>query len=155
MPRTRQPKLIPAAAPKRAFALSSRYAAETAIVTITDPAAIGQALDTGLRIEIKSLYSPEARDAIMKANAELAADADRSNLAIDFFEQTVAITVRWWHEDGPSDGLLETPDGAPTPCTPENVRRIYGAPETAWLQKQVQAAYLDLGRFFPTPKAHS
>lgn len=153
MPRTRQAKLIPTPEPKRLFALSSRYAAETAVVTITDPAAPGQAIDTGLRVEIKSLYSPEARDAVQKANAQLAADAEQIDWAVNLFEQTVAITVRWWHEDGPADGLLETPDGPPTPCTPDAVRRIYGAPETGWLQKQVQAAYLDLGRFFPTPKA--
>lgn len=156
-PKTQQSPQVDALPHGRPFALASRYAAETTILTIYDPAETMSLIDTGLRIEIKSVYSPEAREAILRANAALKivdgkVDASTVDWAVNLFEQTVAITVRWWDEHGPKDGILESPDAAPTPCTEAHVRRIYADPRTGWLQKQVQAAYLDIGRFFPKPK---
>lgn len=144
----------------RPFALASRYAAETAVVTIYDPADLLAKQDTGLRVEIKSVYSQEARDALERMQEAIAvADGEVKASTVDWaanlLEQTIAITMRWWDENGPADGILETPDAAATPCTPEHVRRIYSDPKTMWMQKQVQAAYLDLGRFFPKLKASS
>jgi len=140
------------------FALASRYAADTADVVIYDPADLAAKIDTGLRVRIKSLYSKEARDAVQKAQAALTledgtVDDKQIDWAVNLFEQTVAITVAWWDENGSPDGIVETPDADPTPCTEAHVRRIYDDPRTGWMQKQVQAAYLDLGRFFPTSNA--
>lgn len=157
MPRTRKPSPQippPNAAP---FALASRYAAETAVLTIIDPADLAAKRDTGLRIEIKSLYSAEAKEAAQRVAAALTladgeVEASQMDWAANLFEQTVAITVRWWDANGSPDGIIESPGAAPTPCTPEHVRRIYGDPRTGWLQKQVQQGYLDLGRFFPAPR---
>ena len=87
------------------FALASRYAADTADVVIYDPADLGAKIDTGLRVRIKSLYSNEAREAVQKATAALTlADGKVEDTQIDWavnlFEQTVAITVAWWDENG-------------------------------------------------------
>ena len=140
------------------FSLASRYAADTADVVIYDPADLGAKIDTGLRVRIKSLYSNEAREAVQKATAALTladgkVEYTQIDWAVNLFEQTVAITVAWWDENGAPDGICEAADAPPTPCTEPNVRRIYDDPRTGWMQKQVQAAYLDLGRFFPTRNA--
>ena len=153
MARTQKTPKTPTAAP---FALATRYAADTAVVTIIDPADLSAKRDTGLRVEIKSLYSTEAKEAAQRVSAALTlADgevkAEQLDWAANLFEQTVAITVRWWDENGSPDGIVEAPGAEPTPCTEAHVRRIYGDPRTGWLQKQVQQGYLDLGRFFPAP----
>lgn len=152
--RTQSPQIPPAA--RRGFDLSTRYAADRVTISILDPADITTKTDTGLRVEICSLYSKEARDAAIGARTKLklvdgkidAADAD---FEMNLFEQTVAVVTRWWDENGAPDALLV--DGVELPCTPENIRRLFSDPRTAWLQKQVQAAYLDLSRFFATPKS--
>ena len=140
------------------FVLSSRYAADTAVVTIYDPADLSAKIDTGLRVRIKSVYSEEAKQALLAATAAVEVTGGEvkpgaTDWAANLFEQTVAITVGWWDEHGPKDGICETADAPPTPCTAEHVRRIYADPKTGWMQKQVQAAYLDLGLFFPLSKA--
>lgn len=154
--RTQSAPKIPAPAAPAPFDLASRYAADRVTVPIFDPADIAAKRDTGLRVEICSLYSKEARDAAIGARTKLklvdgkidAADADFEQ---NLFEQTVAVVTRWWDENGDPAALLV--DGEMLPCTPKNVRRLFSDPRTAWLQKQVQAAYLDLSRFFATPKS--
>lgn len=129
------------------FNVATRYAAETAVVSLMDPAVLpGQPpVDLGGRITIQSLYSDAARDAIRKAQAsitivdgkvEMTDEAAVSSL----LEQTIAATVSW---------NLER-DGTPIPCTPEEIRTLYTDPRTAWIQTQVRTAYLDLARFFTT-----
>lgn len=131
--------------------LTTRYAAETVEVPILDPTDLAAQRDTGARITIRSLYSKEAREAATASRAKLrivdgkvdATDADfEANLA----EQTIAVTVGW-------TGIEEA--GVPLPFTPETCRRIYEDPRTQWVQKQVQVAYLDIGRFFPPSKPTS
>lgn len=142
MARTRQPHI----APKTPFDLASRFAAPTAVVEVYDPADLGAKRDTGIRVEISSVYSDEARAAAASLQNVEGADWNAA-----LFEQSVAITRRWWDENGPADAIVI--DGEDVAATPENVRRVFTDPRTAWLQKQVQAAYLDLSRFFPKPKA--
>lgn len=154
MARTRQPQHPPAAKAKP-FDLATRFAADTAVVTIHDPADLSAQRDTGLRVEISSLYSDAARQAAQAAVAKLpdGADAAQVDFTESLFEQVVAVTKRWWDTHGAPDALLIA--GELVPCTPEHVRRVYRDPRTAWLYTQVRTAYLDLGRFFPTPKASS
>ena len=136
------------------FDLASRYPTETIVIPLTDPNVLTEQDDTGLREEIASLYSPEARDAI-RAKPGLAlvdgeVQAAPATMDETFLEQTIAVTKRWWDEHGPSDGWLI--DGDVVPCTPETVRRIYTDPRTAWVQKQVQRRYLDVAGFFGVSK---
>lgn len=141
MARTRQLHI----APKTPFDLASRFAAPTAVVSVYDPADPAAKLDTGLRVEISSVYSDESRAAVAAMQ-----DTEGADWNTALFEQTVAITRRWWDENGPADAMVI--DGEEVAATPENVRRVFTDPRTAWLQKQVQAAYLDLSRFFPKPR---
>lgn len=145
MPRKPKPQIpTPTATP---FDLASRYAADTVDVVIMDPADLSAKIDTGFRITIRSLYSDAAREAANAEHARLKIvdgkiDASDADFAHNLFEQTIAVTVGW--------NLVE--NGVALACTPDEVRRIYGTPRTAWVQKQVQATYLDLGRFFGAPK---
>lgn len=146
--------MIPAAK-ARPFDLADRYAAPTADVTIVDPADLTAKIDTGLRVRIRSMYSDEAKQAATSERAKLKlvdgkVDASDAQWEANLFEQTVAIVEAWWDENGAPDAIQVA--GALLPCTPENVRQVFSDPRTAWLQKQVQAAYLDIGRFFPKPK---
>lgn len=134
-------------APKKPFALAQRAAAETAVITIYDPAdPIGKP-DTGLRVEILSAYSDEARAAAEQGSLEQYQEW--------LFNQTVAITKRWWDVNGSPDGIIEEEGGPVIPATPEHVRRIYSDTRFRWIQRQVQAAYTDQRSFFSAPKANS
>ncbi len=142
MARTRQQTEVPKPAP---FDLASRFAAETATITIYDPADLGAKRDTGLRVEISSIYSDEARAAAAALQGAEGADWNTT-----LFEQSVAVTRKWWDVNGPADAIVI--DGVEVRATPDAVRRVFSDPRTAWMQKQVQNGYLDLGRFFPKPK---
>jgi hypothetical protein len=138
------------------FDLASRYAADSVDVVIYDPAALGEKVDTGMRVRIKSLYSKEARDAALGARSQLKlvdgeVDASDADFEKNLFEQTVAITESWWIEGESTDAIYVA--GEWIACTPETVREVYSDPRTAWVQKQVQAAYLDVARFFGASKA--
>ena len=131
------------------FDLTTRYAADSVEVPIMDPADLSAKIDTGARIVIRSLYSKEARAAAVGARARLKlvdgkVDATDADFEANLFEQTIAVTVGW-------SGIEE--HGVALLFSPEVCRRIYEDPRTQWVQKQVQAAYLDIGRFFPTSKA--
>lgn len=144
-----KPRTQPSPTSAKVFDLASRYAADTVEVAIVDPADLAAKLDTGARITIRSLYSKEARDAALAARNTLklvdgTVDATDADFEQHLFEQTVAVTVGW-------SGFVV--DGETIPCTPATVRALYSDPRTAWVQKQVQAAYLDIGRFFGTRKA--
>jgi hypothetical protein len=147
--------LIPAAKPKP-FDLADRYAAPTADVVIVDPADLTAKIDTGLRIRIRSMYSDEAKQAATSERAKLKlvngkVDASDAQWEVNLFEQTVAIVDGWWDENGDVADCIVVA-GVATPCTADTVRAVFTDPRTAWLQKQVQGAYLDIGRFFPKPK---
>ena len=147
MSRSRTQKVgssVPAASP--VFDVATRYAADTTDVVILDPVAIGKQVDTGARITIRSVYSKEAREAAAAARARFSEGAAATEADVDasLLEQAIACTVSW-------RGFVV--DGQPLACTPENVRALYTDPRTAWVGRQVVAAYLDLGRFFGTPKA--
>ena len=138
------------------FDLASRYAKDTVEVTIYDPVDLSAKLDTGIRIGIKSIYSKEARTAAQAARAKIQIVDDKvvsSEAELDeaFLEQTIGATVYWKADDDEySDSLLI--GGEKVPCTPDTVRQLYTNPQTAWIQRQVQAAYLNLAGFFEPPK---
>lgn len=140
----------------RPFDLASRYAKDTVEVTIYDPVDVTAKIDTGIRIGIKSIYSKEARSAAQAARAKIQIVDDKvvsSEAELDeaFLEQTIGATAYWKADDDEyRDALLI--EGESYPCTPENVRALYTNPQTAWIQRQVQAAYLNLAGFFETPK---
>jgi hypothetical protein len=139
--------------PRKAFDLASRYRRDTIVVEIPDPV---DGHDTGLRIEIGSMQSPEAQAAREAVRATLTivdnevtvseSDADRSLL-----EQTIAVTKRWWAEPDSPDGIVI--DGVVVPCTPDTVRSVYTDPRTSWVQTFVLSRYLDVSRFFGASKA--
>lgn len=148
-------KKIPVAKPPR-FDLAHYYAAETVDVVIYSPASIAEKVDTGMRVRIRSLYSKEARTAALNAKTQLKlvggeVDASDADFEANLFEQTIAITDAWWVEGESPDTIYVA--GEWVPCTPDTVRALYTDPRTQWVQKQVQAAYLDVARFFGASKA--
>lgn len=178
MPRTKAVKAVPniteyspnGAKPK-VFDISQRFARDSVQVVIYDPAEPGEKIDLGLRIGIKSVYSPEARAAARAARAQIVLDKDGNIVSSEtdnsnaVFEQTIGATVYWFHadlekpqrpdgtwerEEGFEDVLLI--DGERLPCTPENVRTLYTDPKTAWIQQPVQLGYLTVAGFFAKPK---
>lgn len=142
-----------------AFDLSSRYAKDTIEVTIYDPVDLTAKIDTGIRIGIRSIYSREARKAAQAARAKIQIVDDKivsSEAELDeaFLEQTIGATA-YWRNEGETDPLFQSAlniEGAPLECTPENVRALYTDSKTNWIQRQAQAAYLNLAGFFETPK---
>jgi hypothetical protein len=125
---------------------------QTAIVTLYAPN--DPSVDTGFRIEIASMYSDEARDAVRNISKPLAlvdGEAHEPTFTDSLFEQTVAVTKRWWVEGEPYETIVL--DGVELEPTPENVRAVYSDPRYVWIQREVQAAYLELGRFFGASKA--
>jgi len=144
---------------RTAFDLSTRYAKDTVEVTIYDPFDLTAKIDTGIRIGIKSIYSREARAAAQAAHAKIQIVDDKivsSEAELDeaFLEQTIGATA-YWRNEGETDPLFQNAlniEGAPLECTPENVRALYTDPKTNWIQRQAQAAYLNLAGFFETPK---
>jgi hypothetical protein len=139
---------------RKGFDLASRYATDSVVVSIMDPAELVEDVDTGIRVEIGSLYSKEATDAIRSGRAQLALVNGETTAAegvvSTFLDQTIAVTKRWWIEGETTDTILI--DGEYVAATPETVRAVYTAPRTAWLQKQVENKYLDLRAFFGAPK---
>lgn len=151
------------------FSIASRFARDAIEVKIEDPV---DDTDTGIRIAIRSVYSKEARDAGRAARAQIVMDA-KGNIVSSPAEnldsivaQTIGATAYWFHADLSKpqrpDGTWEREEGfedvllldagETIPCTPENVRKLYTEPRTVWIQRQVQAAYLDLAGFFDPPK---
>jgi hypothetical protein len=129
------------------FDLASRYASESRVVVITDP--VDGKTDTGLRVEIGSIYTNEAR-AAYRALALVKDGAKEQPIEDTFVEQTIAVTRRWWDVNGSPDGIVI--DGELHEATPDTVRAVYTDPRTSWVQRQVQAAYLDFAGFFVAPK---
>lgn len=128
---------------------------QTAIVKLTDPRFPGENRDTGYRVEIESLYSAAAHDVITGARAPLKIVDDKVDAAQTSFtdtlpEQVIAVTRRWWKEGVSTDTI--TLHGEEMQASPANVRKVYENPEFAWIQRQVQGAYLNLAGFFDTPK---
>jgi hypothetical protein len=134
----------------KAFDLASRYQAETVTVHILDP--VDNTVDTGMRVEIASLYSPEAHEAALRPALVLEGNTVQPVAARDrWLEQTIAVTKRWWQVDVSDDAIMV--GGTLLPCTPENVRALYTDLRTRWFQKQVQAKYLTVEDFFGGPEA--
>lgn len=170
MPRKTTTTTLPLTPPKKAFDLSTRYARDTVEVTIYDPSEPAAKIDTGIRIGIKSMYSREVRAAAQAARAKIQIVDDKvvsseSELDEAFLEQTIGATAYWFHADlsqpqradgswvrDPEFADVLLIEGARVPCTPETVRTLYTAPRTAWIQRKVQADYLNLAGFFETPK---
>ena len=152
MPRTSTKKAPPIADSSDLGALAMR---QTAIVVFDDPRYPGENRDTGYRVEIESLFSNAARDVITGANEPLkivndTVDAVERTFSDTLPEQVIAVTRRWWKEGETTDTI--TLNGETMKATPENVRRVYSNPEFAWMQRKVQAAYLNLAGFFGAPK---
>lgn len=156
MPRTATNRQLTTATTKKTFDFATRYAAPSTVVTINDPAStLAKDVDTGVRIRILSIYSKEAREAAVAAQAAIQLDAAGEPIAggatpDTLLEQTIAITTEWWVEGETTDQILI--DGEFVKCTPDRVRALYTDPRTKWVQRQVQAVYLDLARFFDAPK---
>jgi len=128
------------------FDISTRKMVETIEVTLTDPMFPGEKRDTGGRIKILSARSKEAIRAA-RSSKPIRIEGDKLVSSEDDFSdnlvnQTIGVTVGWNLTDGEK----------PIACTPENVRALYTNPESAWIQGQVQAAYLDTSRFFVAAK---
>lgn len=124
------------------FDLADCQMSETAVVTITHPT--NKALQA--HVTIRSVRSKAAK-AAMKARPIAIEDGkvtmDDAAFEDSLLEQTIAVTEAW--------DLRQ--NGEPLPCTPDNVRAVYTNERTAWIQGQVQSAYLDLARFFETASA--
>jgi hypothetical protein len=131
----------------KGFDITTRYAKDSLSVPIMDPTNIS--VDTGARIIIRSLYSEEART-VQQNNASKIAIKDgkvqnASAFNSSIFEQTIAVTIGWENiEEGDKE----------IPFTADNVRRLYTDPRTAWVQKQVEAAYLNISGFFEKPRSN-
>lgn len=128
---------------------------QTTIVTLYDPRFPGEERDTGYRVEIESIYSPAARDVITGVRTPLKivgndVDAKESSFSDSLPEQVIAVTRRWWKEGESTDAI--TLNGETMSATPENVRKVFENPEFAWMQRAVQAAYLNIAGFFGMPK---
>jgi hypothetical protein len=141
----------------KVFDISQRFARDTVEVPIYDPVDLSEKIDTGIRIGIKSVYSKEARNAALAARAKIELDKDGKVISSEadttdaILEQTIGATVYWKADDDEySEHLLIS--GEKIPCNPGTVRQLYTDPQTAWIQRQVQAAYLDLAGFFGPPK---
>lgn len=135
-------KSTQAASKSKGFDISTRYAQESVAVPIMDPTDLS--VDTGARIVIRSLYSEEAQASQQEHSGKIIivdgkVDTKTLDFAASLFEQTLAVTVGWEH--------IEI-DGKPLVFSKDAARKLYTDPRTAWVQKQIQAAYLDIGRFF-------
>jgi hypothetical protein len=159
MPRTTAlPKpAAPNGTKPKAFDLSQRFVRDVVEVPIMDPVDVTAKIDTGIRIAIRSVYSKEAKAAAAAARSQIIVDdngkvVSTPNETIDaLLEQTIGATAYWKADDDEyADSLLI--DGEKVPCTPETVRKLYTDPQTAWIQRQVQTAYLNLAGFFVKPK---
>lgn len=136
--------------------LADLFARETAVIEIFDPRVLGKVKrDTGLRVEVSSIYSRTAKDAAAIHTSKLtlledgAVDENDPALPDSVLEQVIACTRRWWAEPDSPDGLIIA--GETVPCTPEEVRRIYTDPRTEWFYHQVRDGYLRVANFFGGP----
>ncbi len=134
--------------------LAELFENETAIVSLPDPRDVfrKEKRDSGFRVEIGPLWSPEAqeigrerRDGIRKLPD---GSVDTSDPAFDetILEQVIAVTKRWWKEGESPDGI--TLRGEFLAPTPENVRKVYTHPRLRWIYTEVKDVYLDRSRFF-------
>lgn len=158
MPRTSTKKVPPTTdSDLGAFAMR-----QTAIVVLTDPRFPGEERDTGYRVEIESIYSNAAREAITGAvsrikivkegngNGTAKAEEVEHSFSETLPEQVIAVTKRWWKEGESTDTI--TLNGETMRATTENVRRVYEDPQFAWIQRKVQADYLSVAGFFGQQK---
>jgi hypothetical protein len=139
-----------------AFDLASRYVKDTVEMVLYDPVDLSAKIDTGIRIGIRSVYSREARAAAQAVRAKIKLVDDKvisTDTEVDelFFEQTIGATAYWKADDDEYHDTLLI-EGEKLACTPENVRALYTNPATAWIQRQVQAVYLNIAGFFEPPK---
>lgn len=130
--------------------LMSLFRNPTAIIEVADPRH-DDFVDTGIRIEVSSLYSDEAlkvmddyRDRVRLAKEE---GADEPPVDDALLEQLITVTKRWWHEGETTDGIYLTP-GELLPCTPENKRKIFTDDGWRWLRNLVLIKYTGQANFF-------
>lgn len=127
---------------------------ETSTVILYHPA--DYVTDTGYRVEIKSIYSDEAK-AVIQAQAdkneaeqpprvEGEPEPKDTSFTDSLPEQVIAVTVRWWKEGESTDTI--TLNGEVLRASPENVRRVYDDPQFRWIRNAVQAHYLGRANFF-------
>lgn len=142
-----------AANPSPGDDLADLFENETATVTIYDPRDkyVVEKRDTGFRVEIGALWSPEAQEIARENRGRLKLvdgnpDPEDPALNDTIFEQVIAVTKRWWKVGKTEEGIIV--DGELLACTPENVRKVYTHPRLGWLYDDVRAAYLDRSRFF-------
>lgn len=133
---------------KKSSDLGALALRETSVVTLYSPVSHLTKVDTGYRVEIKSLYSDEARNAV---TAYRAAHTEGDEEGIAAFsdslpEQVIAVTVRWWKEGESTDTI--TLNGEVLTASPENVRRVYDDPQFRWIPAAVQSHYLEIANFF-------
>jgi hypothetical protein len=133
--------------------LAQLFANKSAIVTIYDPrdeyAEVKR--DTGFRIEIAPVWSPEAqevaqayRDQIRRVDGKV--DFTDPKVAESLLEQIIAVTKRIWQEPDSPKGIIL--DGVFLESSPENTRRILTHPDLWWFFDAVREAYLERERFF-------
>lgn len=140
--------------------LADLFANETAVVSIYDPRdeylKPEDRRDTGFRVEIAPLWSPEAREVAQKNRDRIRlvdgeVDADDQGFKDSLLEQLIVVTKRWWHIDAPDQPI--TLHGEALECTPENKRAVYTNPRLeSTFFAQVRSGYLDRSRFFGQPQ---
>ena len=142
--------------PATTIDLADLFASETAVIEITDPRDVGKVKrDTGMRVEVSSVFTPEAKAAAVAHRDKLTlvdgkVDTHDPAFIENLLEQVIAVTRRWWAEPDSPDGLLIA--GETVPCAPEHVRRLYTDPRTEWFYHQVRDGYLEIARFFGVPR---
>jgi hypothetical protein len=155
MPRTSTAKKtkppVEAPAEKKAPTdLSSLFQNPTAILTVPDPR-FDKFVDSGLRIEVSSLYSDDALKAMEeyreKVKLAKANETDPPVLEDAILNQLVSVTKRWWHEGETTDGIYIRP-GELVPCTPEHKRTVFTTDGWRWLRDFVLVGYTEQANFF-------
>lgn len=147
MTRTARSKPVAVVAtPAKGFDIASRRMAESIVITLKDPVNPAVELDAHITV-----LSPRAKPVLQAANRRpLSIKDGKIAMGEDDFEaslmdRVIAATIAW--------DLTE--DGAPLECSEANVRRVYESPELSWIGGQVQRAFLDLARFFPSAPSNS
>jgi hypothetical protein len=158
MPRTARKKQEPvvessngtAPEPKKGpIDLSQLFQNPTAILTVPDPRS-DKFVDSGIRIEVSSLYSDDALKAMEeyreKVKIAKANETDPPVLEDAILNQLVSVTKRWWHEGEPTEGLFC--NGELLACTPEHKRRVFTSDGWRWLRDFVLVGYTEQANFF-------
>lgn len=105
--------------------------------------------DTGLRIEVLSFKSEEAEEILREYHDKLKdveGDEKEPVLTEAMLAQLDRLTLRWWHEGEPTEGLLF--DGAFLPCTSEHKRMVYTMEGWEWLRNFVIVGFMRERNFF-------